>query len=459
MVYNGSSYVPYWYLTDPQGTIRDVIDNNATVRDKVTYGAFGNITAESTYDASGNRETPTNPAAYRGRYGWDSYETDAETGLNYVHARYYDPLTGRWMSQDPLGFDAGDSNLYRYVNNRPTVETDPSGLQELGDILNGIGKVKKGNDALIDELLGPNSSKKFSNGSMFDPSLAATKEKLGKDAYIYLDKTVERVEKGLLALDVTAKVGAVVVVAPVAVPAIGAPSAGVVLAGVLGTLWSIDQGATAGLEVMQGKQRPSFGGQLINEAIPNRTAATVLTIAYDNGPPLGVAGYQVIRSYKGQSGGFSDRSRGLFEFGQTEAPAPASMSATHRTFTTGSEWYEFFSQTYGAGNVEWTSGSGRTMAWPTELPLPTNTQMFRVRPAARSRAFVSDSDLETVAGPRPLEGIAHHNQPLGLNGVDNGVLNGSWQFELHQPGHDKINIFVNQLPYGTEIRIIPGARQ
>jgi RHS repeat-associated protein len=128
MVYNGSSYVPYWYLTDPQGTIRDVIDNNATVRDKVTYGVFGNITAESTYDAYGNRDTTPNPALYRGRYGWDSYETDAETGLNYVHARYYDPLTARWMSQDPLGFDAGDSNLYRYVNNRPTVETDPSGL-------------------------------------------------------------------------------------------------------------------------------------------------------------------------------------------------------------------------------------------------------------------------------------------------------------------------------------------
>ncbi len=44
-------------------------------------------------------------------------------------ARYYDPKTGRWISQDPLGFDAGDSNLYRYVENRTTGETDPSGLE------------------------------------------------------------------------------------------------------------------------------------------------------------------------------------------------------------------------------------------------------------------------------------------------------------------------------------------
>jgi RHS repeat-associated protein len=49
--------------------------------------------------------------------------------LQYNRARYYDPSIGRWISQDPLGFEAGDSNLYRYVNNRPTATTDASGLQ------------------------------------------------------------------------------------------------------------------------------------------------------------------------------------------------------------------------------------------------------------------------------------------------------------------------------------------
>lgn len=41
----------------------------------------------------------------------------------------YDPTVGRWLSRDPIGFAAGDSNLYRYVGNSPTNETDPSGLQ------------------------------------------------------------------------------------------------------------------------------------------------------------------------------------------------------------------------------------------------------------------------------------------------------------------------------------------
>jgi hypothetical protein len=42
--------------------------------------------------------------------------------------RWYDPATGRWTSQDPIGFGGGDANLYRYVANSPTNGTDPSGL-------------------------------------------------------------------------------------------------------------------------------------------------------------------------------------------------------------------------------------------------------------------------------------------------------------------------------------------
>lgn len=41
----------------------------------------------------------------------------------------YDPILGRWLEQDPIGFDAGDMNLYRFVGNDPTNTVDPSGLQ------------------------------------------------------------------------------------------------------------------------------------------------------------------------------------------------------------------------------------------------------------------------------------------------------------------------------------------
>jgi hypothetical protein len=42
----------------------------------------------------------------------------------------YDPTIGRWISEDPLGFEARDSNLYRYVENSTPNAADPSGLEQ-----------------------------------------------------------------------------------------------------------------------------------------------------------------------------------------------------------------------------------------------------------------------------------------------------------------------------------------
>jgi RHS repeat-associated protein len=111
--------IPYWYLTDHLGSIRDVIDGSAVVKDSITYDGFGNITAE----------TDSN---YRGRYAWTGREIDGEIDLQHNRARYYDAVTGRWASQDPLGFVAGDINLYRYAGNDYINFTDPSGLNAWG---------------------------------------------------------------------------------------------------------------------------------------------------------------------------------------------------------------------------------------------------------------------------------------------------------------------------------------
>src|SRR5262249_32850290 len=47
--------------------------------------------------------------------------------LYWYRARWYDPTTGRFQSEDPMGFAAGDANFYRYAGNDPTGVTDPSG--------------------------------------------------------------------------------------------------------------------------------------------------------------------------------------------------------------------------------------------------------------------------------------------------------------------------------------------
>jgi RHS repeat-associated protein len=59
--------------------------------------------------------------------GRSGREWDSETGLYYLHARYQDPKVGRFISEDPIGFQ-GSFNFYAYVANNPATWTDPLGL-------------------------------------------------------------------------------------------------------------------------------------------------------------------------------------------------------------------------------------------------------------------------------------------------------------------------------------------
>ena len=90
--------------------------HDGTVLQSTRYGAFGNVLSESLNDAF-----PTNHLKYTGR------EEDADTGIYYYRARYYDPSIGRFISEDPLGFEAG-VNFYTYVSNNPVNGNDPSGM-------------------------------------------------------------------------------------------------------------------------------------------------------------------------------------------------------------------------------------------------------------------------------------------------------------------------------------------
>jgi RHS repeat-associated protein len=66
----------------------------------------------------------------RTRYDFTGRERDALTGLIYYRARWYDPAQGRFVSEDPAGFDGG-LDKYAYVSNDPVNKTDPLGLYEI----------------------------------------------------------------------------------------------------------------------------------------------------------------------------------------------------------------------------------------------------------------------------------------------------------------------------------------
>ncbi len=109
---NGTAW---WYLMDRLGSVRDVLSVSGVSQDHTDYTAYGVITSQTSTSA-------------QGLYGFTSREYDAQTGLQYNRARYYNPSTGTWMSEDPSGFVAGDSNLYRYTRGTPLNSTDPTGL-------------------------------------------------------------------------------------------------------------------------------------------------------------------------------------------------------------------------------------------------------------------------------------------------------------------------------------------
>jgi RHS repeat-associated protein len=61
------------------------------------------------------------------RFKFTSRENDSEILQDFYRGRYYGPGIGRFESEDPAGFSAGDTDLYRYVINAPTDKNDPSG--------------------------------------------------------------------------------------------------------------------------------------------------------------------------------------------------------------------------------------------------------------------------------------------------------------------------------------------
>lgn len=75
----------------------------------------------------------TGPGSNCGVTGFTTHVKDCETGLTYMQARYYDPVMGRFLSVDPVGFvetgEPGYFNRYSYTFNDPVSHTDPTGRE------------------------------------------------------------------------------------------------------------------------------------------------------------------------------------------------------------------------------------------------------------------------------------------------------------------------------------------
>jgi RHS repeat-associated protein len=123
-VYANGSNVPA-YMVKNGVTYRIISDHLGSPR-LVVNPATGDVVQRLDYDAFGNVLQDTNPGFQP--FGFAGGLYDPGTGLVRFGARDYDSEVGRWSAKDPLGFGAGDPNLYTYVGNAPVNLIDPSGL-------------------------------------------------------------------------------------------------------------------------------------------------------------------------------------------------------------------------------------------------------------------------------------------------------------------------------------------
>jgi RHS repeat-associated protein len=101
-----------YFATDHLGSTRALTDASGNSTPSVGYDSFGNVTSGSS----------------QSRYAYTGRELESETSLLYYRARWYDPHQGRFVSEDPIGFEGG-IHFYAYVGGSPMSFRDPLGLQ------------------------------------------------------------------------------------------------------------------------------------------------------------------------------------------------------------------------------------------------------------------------------------------------------------------------------------------
>jgi RHS repeat-associated protein len=87
----------------------------------LTTSTSGVATARNDYQLYGWGPAATSTPGFTG------HVADAETGLSYMQARYYDPFAGRFLAVDPVAASEGSFNRYWYANNNPYGYVDPDG--------------------------------------------------------------------------------------------------------------------------------------------------------------------------------------------------------------------------------------------------------------------------------------------------------------------------------------------
>jgi RHS repeat-associated protein len=115
-------------LDDPLGTTVAVAGANGALQATLEYEPYGQTTGSA-------------PAAFP--FGFTG-RIPIAGNIYYYRNRFYDAGTGTFLSEDPIGFGGGDSNLYRYVSSNPANFRDPTGLIKKLQVAEGVVAMAEG---------------------------------------------------------------------------------------------------------------------------------------------------------------------------------------------------------------------------------------------------------------------------------------------------------------------------
>jgi RHS repeat-associated protein len=113
------------------GVFYPAFDGNGNVTEYIN--AIGGVVAHYEYDAFGNTVSFSGTKAADFAYRFSTKPLDLTTGWLYYGYRFYDPLTGRWPSKDPIG-ESGGVNLYGFLRNDPSSWIDRLGWEPISSV-------------------------------------------------------------------------------------------------------------------------------------------------------------------------------------------------------------------------------------------------------------------------------------------------------------------------------------
>jgi len=116
---------PYYYHTNSIGNVTAITDNTGALVERMDYDIYGMPTITD-YKTDPNNPSIVSNSTIGNTLLFHGRRYDKETNLYYYRARYYDPITGRFLSTDPMGYQ-DSMNLYQAFNMNGVNFVDPMG--------------------------------------------------------------------------------------------------------------------------------------------------------------------------------------------------------------------------------------------------------------------------------------------------------------------------------------------